>query len=82
MKILVFGNLPLGNKDEDKYDNRVILLVIPNSKPPKGKPFGKLPKAFTNTSLVFGSCWSMFNALWYMYPQVIQTLSMVTWFFS
>ena len=26
------GGLPLGNKDEDKYDNRLILLIIPNSK--------------------------------------------------
>ena len=24
----------------------------------------------------------MFNVLWYMYLQVIQTLSMVTWFFE
>ena len=27
------GGLPLGNKDEDKYDNR-LLLIIPNSKLP------------------------------------------------
>ena len=28
------GSLPLGNKDEDKYDNRLILPFIPNNKLP------------------------------------------------
>ena len=31
---ITFASLPLGNKDEDKYNNRLILLIIPNSKLP------------------------------------------------